>query len=103
MSPSVSGADHADGVRLTHELWGAVLHALHSDSPAVRERVAASVEAIGPQPWRADLRMPSLLAHRLVDIGLPNTETLPDWEQARPRIPPYVSRPGQGRNEGGRR
>ncbi|SEG78987.1 S-adenosyl methyltransferase [Thermomonospora echinospora] len=86
------------GVRLSRELWGAVLHALHSDSLAVRERVAASVEAIGPRPWRADLRKPGLPARRLVDIGLPSTEPQPDWIKpghASPVRPP--ARPGPRR------
>lgn len=94
---------HTGGVRLTRELWGAVLHALRSGGPAVRERVAASVEAIGPVSWRTDLHEPGLLARRPADIGPPGVEHLPDWEQTRPRIPPYLIRPGRGRSEGDRR
>jgi hypothetical protein len=83
------GVDHVGDAPMTRELWGAILYALRSDSPTVRERVAVVVEACGPRPWRSDLEIPGLLARRLVDIGLPASVTPPPgWEQRRPRITP---------------
>ncbi|SEG82295.1 hypothetical protein SAMN04489712_1155 [Thermomonospora echinospora] len=64
-------AESADRVPLTRELWGAVLAGLHSDHPAVRDRVYAAVLAIGPREWDEDLETPGALVRRLADIGTP--------------------------------
>lgn len=77
--------DHTpDHMPLSREQWGAVLHALRSGDPAVRERVAAVVEAAASGRWHVDLVTPGLLARRVVDIGLP--APLPGSRRGRSRL-----------------